>query len=61
MKLGLCLGLVDPQNVDGQMDLAVEADRLGYDSCLFGEGYGSDYFTPVTLGGVRTVRIRRRA
>jgi F420-dependent oxidoreductase-like protein len=58
MKLGLCLGLVDPQNVDGQMDLAVEADRLGYDSCWFGEVYGSDCFTPITWVGSRTSRIR---
>jgi len=58
MKLGLCLGLVEPQNVDGQMDLAVEADRLGYDSCWFGEVYGSDCFTPITWVGSRTSRIR---
>ena len=58
MKLGLCLGLVDQQNPDQQIDLAVEADRLGYDSCWFGEVYGSDCFTPITWVGSRTSRIR---
>ena len=58
MKLGLCLGLIDQQNADKQIDLAVEADRLGYDSCWFGEVYGSDCFTPITWVGARTSRIR---
>jgi len=58
MKLGLCLGLIDQQHADRQMDLAVEADRLGYDSCWFGEVYGSDCFTPITWIGARTSRIR---
>ena len=58
MKLGLCIGLVDQQNPDQQIDLAVEADRLGYDSCWFGEVYGSDCLTPITWVGARTSRIR---
>lgn len=56
MKLGLMLGVVDdPQR---QTELAIEAERLGYESVWFGEIYGSDCFTPLTWIGAQTSRIK---
>ena len=55
MKLGLMLGVVDdPQR---QTELAIEAERLGYESVWFGEIYGSDCFTPLTWIGSQTSKI----
>lgn len=56
MKLGLMLGVVDDPKK--QTELAVEAERLGYESVWFGEIYGSDCFTPLTWIGARTSRIK---
>ncbi|NKB99280.1 MAG: LLM class F420-dependent oxidoreductase [Pseudomonadales bacterium] len=56
MKLGLMLGVVsDPKK---QVELALEAERLGYDSVWFGEIYGSDCFTPLTWIGSQTTRLK---
>lgn len=56
MKLGLMLGVVDdPQR---QTELAIEAERLGYESVWFGEIYGSDCFTPLTWIGAQTSKIK---
>ncbi|MGE0387597.1 MAG: LLM class F420-dependent oxidoreductase [Gammaproteobacteria bacterium] len=57
MKLGLVLGLLG-QNPEAQIQMAVEAERLGYDSVWFGEIYGSDCFTPLTWIGALTSRIK---
>jgi F420-dependent oxidoreductase-like protein len=57
MKLGLGLGLLTPQMGD-PATLALEAESLGFDSCWFGEIYGSDCFTPLTWIGSRTSRIK---
>jgi F420-dependent oxidoreductase-like protein len=56
MKLGLMLGVVDDPK--RQTELAVEAERLGYESVWFGEIYGSDCFTPLTWIGARTSTIK---
>ncbi|HKA28530.1 MAG TPA: LLM class flavin-dependent oxidoreductase, partial [Candidatus Binatia bacterium] len=57
MKLGLMVGYwmfgpVDPT------PLAVEAERLGYDSVFTAEAYGSDAFSPLCWIGARTSRIK---
>src|SRR5262249_56777603 len=57
MKLGLMVGYwmfgpVDPA------PLAVEAERLGYDSVFTAEAYGSDAFSPLCWIGARTSRIK---
>ncbi len=58
MRLGLALGYwgrgPDPKHVE----LAVEAERLGYDSVWTAEAWGSDCFTPLTWIAARTSRIR---
>ncbi|WP_128380994.1 LLM class F420-dependent oxidoreductase [Streptomyces cavernae] len=58
MRLGLALGYwgrgPDPTHVD----LALEAERLGYDSVWTAESWGSDAFTPLTWIAARTSRIR---
>lgn len=56
MKLGLMLGVVDDPK--RQTEMAVEAERLGYESVWFGEIYGSDCFTPLTWIGARTSTIK---
>ena len=56
MKLGLMLGVVD--NPKRQVELALEAERLGYESVWFGEIYGSDCFTPLTWIGSQTTRLK---
>ena len=57
MKLGLVIGVLD-ENAESQIALVEQADRLGYDSCWFGEIWGSDCFTPLSWIGARTSRIR---
>ncbi|MGP3947358.1 LLM class F420-dependent oxidoreductase [Streptomyces sp. 7N604] len=58
MRLGLALGYwgrgPDPRHVE----LAVEAERLGYDSVWTAEAWGSDAFTPLTWIAARTSRIQ---
>jgi len=57
VKLGLVLGVLG-QDAHEQVELAREAERLGYDSCWFGEIYGSDCFTPLTWIGALTEKIK---
>ncbi|MGW1072607.1 LLM class F420-dependent oxidoreductase [Streptomyces sp. NPDC002537] len=58
MRLGIALGYwgrgPDPRHAE----LAVEAERLGYDSVWTAESWGSDAFTPLTWIAARTRRIR---
>lgn len=58
MRLGLALGYwgrgPDPRHTD----LAVEAERLGYDSVWTAEAWGSDAFTPLTWIAAHTSRIK---
>ena len=57
MKLGLTIGLggASPR-ID--MDLVLEAERLGYDAVWTGEAYGTDAVTPATWVLARTTRIK---
>jgi F420-dependent oxidoreductase-like protein len=58
LKLGLQLGywgaLYNPQHVD----LAVEAEKLGFDSVWTAESWGNDVFTPLAWVGAHTSKIR---
>lgn len=58
MRLGLALGYwgrgPDPRHVE----LAQEAERLGYDSVWTAEAWGSDAFTPLTWIAAHTTRIK---
>ena len=56
MRLGLMLGVVDDPKL--QVELALEAERLGYESVWFGEIYGSDCFTPLTWIGAQTTTLK---
>jgi F420-dependent oxidoreductase-like protein len=57
MKLGLNFGYwgSGPSN---NIELALEAERLGYDSLWTAEAYGSDAVTPLTWLAARTSRIK---
>ena len=59
LKLGLQLGYwgAGPP-ATGFVELAQEAERLGYDSVWTAEAWGSDAFTPLTWIAARTSRIR---
>ncbi|MFF3738696.1 LLM class F420-dependent oxidoreductase [Streptomyces sp. NPDC002566] len=58
MRLGLALGYWGRGPSPGQVELALEAERLGYDSVWTAESWGSDAFTPLTWIAARTSRIR---
>ena len=58
MKLGLTLGYWAAQPPPGWVDLATEAERLGFDSVWTAEAYGSDVFTPLAWVGAQTSRIK---
>ncbi|TFE37215.1 LLM class F420-dependent oxidoreductase [Streptomyces sp. ICN441] len=58
MRLGLALGYWGRRPDPAQAELAVEAERLGYDSVWTAEAWGSDAFTPLTWIAARTKRIR---
>ncbi|MBI3246154.1 MAG: LLM class F420-dependent oxidoreductase [Deltaproteobacteria bacterium] len=55
MKLGLLVGAAGPRM---NMDLILEAERLGYDSVWTGEAWGSDAVTPLAWIGSRTTKIK---
>lgn len=56
MKLGIVLRTDATASVD--MDLVLEAERLGFDSAWTGEAYGRDVVTPVAWMLARTTRIK---
>ncbi|MBT2528014.1 LLM class F420-dependent oxidoreductase [Streptomyces sp. ISL-99] len=58
MRLGLALGYWGRGPDPGHLDLAREAERLGYDSVWTAEAWGSDAFTPLTWIAAHTTRIR---
>ncbi|MFF8968300.1 LLM class F420-dependent oxidoreductase [Streptomyces sp. NPDC014995] len=57
MRLGLALGYWGRGPSPGHVELAREAERLGYDSVWTAESWGSDAFTPLTWIAARTSRI----
>ena len=59
LKLGLQLGYWGAMCPgDAHADLAIEAEKLGYDSVWTGESWGSDVFTPLTWIAAKTAKIR---
>jgi len=58
LKLGLQLGYWGAQPRPDFLDLAREAERLGYDSVFTAEAWGSDCFTPLAWIGAHTERVR---
>src|SRR5438046_9082550 len=58
MKLGMTLGYWAAQPPPGWVDLAKEAERLGFDSLWTAESYGSDVLTPLAWWGASTERLR---
>src|SRR5256885_6667983 len=57
MRLGVALGYWGAEPWD-PIDLVLEAERLGFDSCWTAEAYGSDAFSPLAWIGARTKRIK---
>ena len=58
LKLGLQLGYWGAQCPPNHVELAQEAERLGYDSVWTAESWGSDVFTPLAWIGAHTSKIR---
>ncbi|TFH31953.1 MAG: LLM class flavin-dependent oxidoreductase, partial [Myxococcales bacterium] len=58
LKLGLQLGYWGALPPPNLVEMAQEAERLGYDSVLTAEAWGSDAFTPLSWIGAMTSRIR---
>ncbi|MEV4329151.1 LLM class F420-dependent oxidoreductase [Streptomyces sp. NPDC049597] len=58
MRLGLALGYWGRGPDPAHLELALEAERLGYDSVWTAEAWGSDAFTPLTWIAAHTSRIR---
>ncbi|UUU42221.1 LLM class F420-dependent oxidoreductase [Streptomyces sp. NBC_00162] len=58
MRLGLALGYWGRGPGPHHLDLATEAENLGYDSVWTAEAWGSDAFTPLTWIAAHTSRIR---
>jgi F420-dependent oxidoreductase-like protein len=58
LKLGVQLGYWQRAPHPHFVEIAQEAERLGYDSVWTAEAWGSDAFTPLTWIGAHTERIR---
>jgi F420-dependent oxidoreductase-like protein len=58
LKLGLSLGYWGAGPTPGFVELAVEAEKLGYDCVFTAEAWGSDVFTPLAWIGANTEKIR---
>jgi len=57
LRLGMMLGLYGP-NPKLDMDLVMEAERLGFDQVWTGEAYSTDAVTPITWVLARTTKIK---
>ena len=58
LSLGLQLGYWGAQPPTNHLDMAKEAEKLGYDSVWTAESYGNDCFTPLAWVGANTSTIR---
>jgi F420-dependent oxidoreductase-like protein len=58
LKIGLQLGYWGAGPPPNAVELAVEAERLGFDSVWTAESYGSDALTPLAWWGSQTSRVR---
>jgi F420-dependent oxidoreductase-like protein len=58
LELGLQLGYWQAQPPPNLVELAQQAERLGYDSVWTAEAWGSDAFTPLAWIGAHTSRVR---
>ena len=58
MKLGVNLGYWGAGNDAENLEMAREADRLGYSVVWAAEAYGSDALTPLAWYGSQTTRIK---
>jgi F420-dependent oxidoreductase-like protein len=58
LKLGVQFGYWGAQPPTNHVELAQEAERLGYDSVWTAEAWGSDAFTPLAWIGAHTSTIR---
>ena len=58
MKLGITIGMIRGAKPRLEMDLVLEAERLGYDAVWCGESYGTDAVTPIAYVLARTTRIK---
>ena len=58
LKLGLQLGYWGAMYPASHVELAQEAERLGYDSVWTAESWGNDCFTPLAWIGAHTSSIR---
>ena len=58
MKLGLSLGYWGSTPPQHHVQMAQEAEKLGYDSVWTAEAYGSDAITPLAWIGAQTSKIR---
>lgn len=58
LKLGLQLGYWGAQPHEKFVDIAREAESLGFDSVFTAEAWGSDAFTPLAWIGAHTSKIR---
>jgi F420-dependent oxidoreductase-like protein len=58
LKLGLTLGYWGSGPPANAAELALEVDRLGYDSLWTAEAYGSDALTPLAWWGQATEHVR---
>ncbi len=58
LKLGLQLGYWGAGPNPKMVEIAQEAEKLGYDAVFTAEAWGSDVFTPLAWIGAHTERIR---
>ncbi len=58
MKLGITIGMIRDARPRLEMDLVLEAERLGFSAVWCGESYGTDAVTPIAWVLARTTRIK---